>query len=58
VKLCKEPSVVSHQPSGTPAHAQLLEAMCVDTEVVRSRMERKPMQSVKTNFMTQTLQVG
>jgi hypothetical protein len=58
VKLCKEPSVVSHQPSGTPAHAQLLEAMCVDTEVVRSRMERKPAQSVKTNFMTQALQVG
>jgi RecA DNA recombination protein len=36
-----------HQPSETPAHAQLLENMCVKAEIVRSRLERKPAQSVK-----------
>ena len=58
VRLCSEASVVSHRSLETPAHAQLLEAMYVDAEVVRSRLERKPMQSVKTNFTTRTVRAG
>jgi hypothetical protein len=48
----------SHRPSGTPAHAKLLENMRVQAEVVRSRLERKPAQSVKTDFMTRTVRAG
>jgi hypothetical protein len=48
----------SHQPSETPAHAQILENMRVKAEVVRSRLERKPAQSVKTNFITRTVRIG
>jgi hypothetical protein len=48
----------SHQPSETPAHAQLLENMRVKAEIVRSRLERKPAQSVKTDFTTRTVRAG
>jgi hypothetical protein len=48
----------SHRPSGTPAHAKLLENMRVQAELVRSRLERKPAESVKTDFTTQAVQVG
>jgi hypothetical protein len=43
-------SAVSHEPSVKPAHTQLLESMQLQVEIVRSRLERKPMQSVKTEF--------
>ena len=49
---------ISHQPSETLTHAQLLENMHVKAEIVRSRLERKPAQSVKTNFMTRTVRAG
>jgi hypothetical protein len=48
----------SHQPSETPAHVQLLENMRVKAEIVRSRLERKPAQSVKTDFTTRTVRAG
>jgi hypothetical protein len=61
IKLCNEPSAPStplragsrHQPSGKPSHAQILEGMRIEVEIMRSRLERKPMQSAKTAFMTQ-----
>jgi len=37
-----------------PAHAQLLQGLQVQGEIQRSRLERKPAQSVKTAFMTKT----
>jgi len=58
VKLCNEPSLVRHRPSGKSAHSEILEAMTIQAEIVRSRLERKPMQSVKTDFMTRTVRAG
>src|SRR5579864_6977006 len=58
VKLCNEPSAVSHPPSGKPTHTEILEAMSVKAEVVRSRLERKPVQSVKTDFTTRAVRIG
>lgn len=43
---------------GEPAHAQLLEGMRVEATIVRSRLERKPAQSVKTDFTTQAIRLG
>src|SRR5262249_4922723 len=58
VRLCSQPSAVSHQPSGKPAHTEILEVTRVQAEVVRTRLERKPVRSVKTNFATQAVQAG
>jgi hypothetical protein len=32
--------------------------MGIDVELVRSRLERKPMQSVKADFMTRAVRAG
>ena len=50
-------SVPSSEPS-LPTHAELFQQMHVEAELVRSRLERKPMQSVKTNFITQAVRAG
>jgi hypothetical protein len=52
IKLCNQLST-SHQLSGKPSHAQVLEDIQVEAEVVRSRLERRPMQSVTAVFETQ-----
>jgi len=49
---------VSPNPLPSPAHAQLLENMNVQAELVRSRLERKPMQSVKADFATRSVRAG
>jgi hypothetical protein len=46
------------QISASPAHTQILEKMRVETELVRSRLERKPAQSVKAGFTTRAIRVG
>jgi hypothetical protein len=51
-------SAVSHQPSVKPSHAQLLDRMQVDAELVRMRMERKPGASVRTVFATEAIRSG
>ena len=53
-----KPSALSHPPSENPAHAQVLEGMRIEAEVVRSRLERKPVQSVTAVFRTQAVRVG
>ncbi len=66
LKFCNKPSAHStphragsrHQPSGKPSHAQVLEGMDIEVEVVRSRLERKPVQSAKAAFMTQAVRAG
>jgi hypothetical protein len=58
IKLCNQLSAISHQLSGKPSHAQVLENIRVEAEVVRSRLERKPMQSVTVEFKTQPILTG
>jgi len=58
IKLCHQPSVVSHQLSGRPSHTQILEGMRLQAEIIRSRLERKPVQSVTAEFKTQTARAG
>jgi recombination protein RecA len=58
VKVCTQPSAIGHEPSGKPAHAEVFEATRVQAEIVRTRLERKPMQSVKTSFATQAVRAG
>ena len=49
---------VSPASGREPSHAQLLEGMQVEATIVRSRVERKPAQSVKTDFRTQAIRHG
>jgi recombination protein RecA len=51
-------SAVIDQPPTKPSHAQLLKEMHIEAEIMRSRLERKPMQSVKTTFSAQALRAG
>ena len=44
--------------SRQPSHAQILEGLRVEAEVLRSRLERRPMQSVTTVFETQVVRAG
>jgi hypothetical protein len=44
--------------SAKPPHAQLLQEMRVDAEVVRMRLERKPAASVRAVFATKTVRAG
>jgi RecA DNA recombination protein len=53
-----KPSALSHPPPENSAHAQVLEGMRIEAEVVRSRLERKPVQSVTAVFRTQAVRVG
>jgi hypothetical protein len=46
------------QPSEKSSHAQLLEAMRVEAEVVRSRLDRKPSQSITAVFRSQAVRAG
>jgi recombination protein RecA len=55
IKLCSKLSAVGYQPSAKPSHALILEDMQVEAEVARSRLERKPMQSVTAAFKTQAV---
>lgn len=54
-------SVASSQlavQSLSPSHAELLQALRVEMEIMRSRLERKPMQSVRAQFETKTVRAG
>jgi hypothetical protein len=52
----KKPSVISSPPS-VPTHSLLWDGQRIEIEVIRSRMERKPMQSV-TRFATRAVRAG
>jgi recombination protein RecA len=58
VKVRNQASVFRRQPSGKPSHAEVLKELQIEGEVVRSRLERKPVQSVKTIFTTQAVRAG
>lgn len=51
-------SALSQPPTGKPAHTQVFEGMRVETELLRSRWERKPMQSVRAAFESKALSAG
>jgi recA bacterial DNA recombination protein len=53
-------SVVGRQSPGqeTPTHAQLFEGLHIEGELMRSRLERKPVQSVTAAFATKAARAG
>jgi hypothetical protein len=56
----KKLSAFSHQPSAlkTPPHAELLDELRIETEILRSRMPRKPAQSATAAFVTKSVRAG
>lgn len=44
--------------SSEPSYALLLEEIQIEAELARTRLERKPMQSVKANFSTRAVRAG
>jgi len=58
IRMGKQSSAVSCQRSGKPEHAELLEGMRTQAEIMRSRLERKPAQSVRGEFITQAVRLG
>ena len=58
----KKSSALSYQLSTKeklgPAHAQLLDGLQIEGELLRSRMQRKPAQSVTTAFATKAVRVA
>jgi hypothetical protein len=55
IHLSPNTFVPKAQLSGTPTHGEIMEGLRVKAEVVRSRLERKPMQSVKTILRTEAI---
>jgi hypothetical protein len=57
-----KPSALSYQLSAEaklgPAHAQLLDGLQVEGELLRSRMQRKPAQSATTAFATKAVRIA
>jgi hypothetical protein len=60
LKVGKNPSAFSHQRSAlkTQSHTELLESLQIETEILRSRMPRKPAQSATAAFTTRTVRAG
>jgi recombination protein RecA len=58
MKVWDQASGFSRQASGRPSHTQLLKELRFAAEVVRSRLDRKPMQSMKTSFTTHAVRAG
>ncbi len=58
----KQLSAISYQLSAKeelfPAHAQLLDGLRVEGELLRSRLQRKPAQSVTTVFATKAVRIA
>ena len=52
LRMQRNPSALSFLPAknGVPTHARLLRGISVSAEVVRSRLERKPVRAVNANF--------
>ena len=55
-------SAISSQPSAkeklSPAHAQLLDGLRVEGELLRSRLRRKPAQGITTAFATKAVRMA
>jgi hypothetical protein len=60
LRMRGQSAVVNRRPSGkeTPTHAQLLDGLHIEGELMRSRLERKPVQSVTAAFATKAVRAG
>jgi hypothetical protein len=60
LQVGKKLSAFSSQPSTlkTPSHTKLLDDQQIDTEILRSRIPRKPAQSATAAFSTKTVHAG
>ena len=58
VKVERKASAFSLQRSAAPAHSELLNDMEINAELVRSRLDHKPVQSVTASFTTQAVRTG
>src|SRR5262249_26049755 len=62
INVSAKRSAISYQPSEKPSHAQVLQELQIEADVVRSRLQhnqnRKPMHSAKATFMTQAVRAG
>ncbi len=60
--LGKKPSTFSSQPSASPfelpSHAEILKGFHVHSEILRSRLQRKPAKSVTAVFTTKAVRAG
>ena len=54
----EEPEAFSSQTSVIPSHAQLLDGLQIEGELLRSRLERKPSRSVTSMFDSTLLRTG
>ncbi|MGC2184595.1 MAG: hypothetical protein WA637_15045 [Terriglobales bacterium] len=57
-KLSAISSQLSAKEEVLPAHAQLLDGLRVEGELLRSRLQRKPAQSITTAFATKAVQIA
>ena len=57
-KLSAVSSQLSAKGKTGPAHAQLLDGLPVEGELLRSRLQRKPAQSIITAFATKALRMA
>jgi len=51
-------AVVRHRSSGAPTHTELFEGLQIEGELMRSRLQRKPVQSVRAAFATKAVRAG
>jgi hypothetical protein len=58
MKLASSRKTFHPQLSGKPAHAELLHGLRIQGELLRSRLQRKPSQSVTTEFSSSALRAG
>ena len=60
LRMQRNASALSFHPAknGVPTHARLLRGISVSAEVVRSRLERKPVHAVNANFETRAAWAG
>lgn len=54
----KLPAFISQPSDALPSHAQLLNRLCVEGELLRSRLQRKPVGSATAAFSTKAIRIG
>jgi hypothetical protein len=54
----RQPSAISRQENQLPAHAELLDQLEIEGELLRSRLERKPSRSVTAAFTTRAVRIS
>lgn len=57
-RISTQHSAFSNQPRVSPSHSQLMETMQIEVELARTRLERKPMRSVRASFRSRAVRAG